>query len=516
MDHWSQDVAALMKPEGSMVSSSDILNGKVLIVDDQEANVLLLERLLTGAGYVSVASTMDPNEVRELYLNNRYDLILLDLQMPEMDGFQVMEGLKDIETDDYLPVLAITAHPDHKLRALSAGAKDFVCQPLDLSEVLMRVHNMLEIRLLHLKGKRLVEAEKRGRDFAEAIIEAVHEPLLILRKNLEIFSANEAFYRVFQISREETEGRHIYELGDGQWNIPQLRELLQQILPGHSTFRNFEVAHDFKRVGHKVVRLSASEVFGPNANEQTILLTMEDITDRKRADEALHNLNTELQHFAYALAHDLREPLRSVVNFTELLALDYQGKLDQEADRYIEYSVQGARRMEALMKDLLAYWETTAGERVETAIDCNGALEKAMQNLERAIVESGATVTSDPLPTVVAEDAMIVQLFQNLIGNAIKYKGAEPVRVHVSAENGETGALFSVRDNGIGIDPQHFERIFGMLKRLHGKDIPGTGIGLALCKRIVERGDGEIWVESELGRGSTFKFTIPRRVPLGA
>ncbi len=498
-----------------MVSPSDILNGKVLIVDDQEANILLLERLLTGAGYVSVASTMDPNEVRELYLRNRYDLILLDLQMPGMDGFQVIESLKEIETDDYLPVLAITAHPDHKLRALSAGAKDFVSQPLDLSEVLVRVQNMLEIRLLHLKGKRLVDAERRGRDFAEAIIAAVHEPLLILRKNLEIVSANEAFYGVFQILREETEGRHIYELGDGQWNIPQLRELLHEILPAHSTFRNFEVAHDFKRVGRKVVLLNASEVFDPNAQEQTILLTMEDITDRKRADEALHNLNTELQHFAYALAHDLREPLRSVVNFTELLALDYRGKLDQEADHYIECSVQGARRMEALMKDLLAYWETTTGQRIVTEVDGNAALGKARQNLERVVTESGATITADPLPMVVAEDAMLIQLFQNLIGNAIKYRGAEPVRVHVSAENGETGALFSVRDNGIGIDPQHFQQIFGVLKRLHGKDIPGTGIGLALCKKIVERGGGEIWVESELGRGSTFKFTIPRPVPSG-
>jgi diguanylate cyclase (GGDEF)-like protein len=132
-----------------MISSSDILHGKVLIVDDQEADVLLLERMLRGAGYVSIASTMDPGEVCELHLKNRYDLILLDLQMPGMDGFQVMESLKEIETDDYLPVLAVTAQPAHKLRALQGGAKDFVSKPFDLAEVLMRVHNMLEVRLLH-------------------------------------------------------------------------------------------------------------------------------------------------------------------------------------------------------------------------------------------------------------------------------------------------------------------------------------------------------------------------------
>ena len=140
-----------------MISSSDILHGKVLIVDDQEANVLLLERMLRGAGYVSITSTMDPREVCELHRKNRYDLILLDLQMPGMDGFQVMEGLKEIETDGYLPVLVITAQPDHKLRALKAGAKDFVSKPFDLAEVLSRVHNMLEVRLLHLETKKLYD-----------------------------------------------------------------------------------------------------------------------------------------------------------------------------------------------------------------------------------------------------------------------------------------------------------------------------------------------------------------------
>jgi PAS domain S-box-containing protein len=497
-----------------MVSSSDVLNGKVLVVDDQEVNVLLLERMLRGAGYLSVTSTMNSSEVRELHLKNRYDLILLDLQMPGMDGFQVMESLKEIETDGYLPVLVITAQPGHKLRALSAGAKDFVSKPLDLPEVLMRVYNMLEIRLLHLKAKRRVDAEKRGRDFAEAIVESLHEPLLILRKNLDVVTANKAFYRVFHVSSEETQGRQIYDLGDGQWNIPRLRELLHQVLPEQSTIRDFEVEHDFERVGRKVVLLNACEVFDPNANEQTILLTMEDITDRKRAEEALQNTNTELQHFAYALAHDLREPLRMVVNFTELLAQEYRGKLGLEADRYIGYSVEGARRMDALMKDLLAYWETTALDHSETATDCNVALEKALRNLEAAIMESGAAITFDPLPTVLAEEAMLIQLFQNLIANSIKYRGEEPARIHVSAENAGTTWLFSVRDNGIGIDPQHFERIFGILKRLHGRDIPGTGIGLALCKKIVERGGGKIWVESEVGRGATFKFTIPVQAAL--
>jgi len=155
-----------------MVSSADILNASILVVDDQEANVLLLERMLRGAGYVSIASTRDPHEVCELHRKNRYDLILLDLQMPGMDGFQVMECLKEIETGGYLPVLVITAHPDHKLRALQAGAKDFISKPFDLAEVLMRVHNMLEVRLLHLETKKHNgQLEAANRELTQALSE---------------------------------------------------------------------------------------------------------------------------------------------------------------------------------------------------------------------------------------------------------------------------------------------------------------------------------------------------------
>ena len=198
-----------------------------------------------------------------------------------------------------------------------------------------------------------------------------------------------------------------------------------------------------------------------------------------------------------------------VVNFTELLGREYAGKLGEEADRFISYSVEGALRIEALLKALLAYWEVSGREQDGFAsVDCGAVLAKALLNLQVAIAESSAIVTSDPLPTVVAEEVMLTQLFQNLISNSIKYKGEEAPRIHVSAERDGEGWLFSVRDNGIGIDPQDAGRVFGMFRRLHGIEISGTGIGLALCKKIVERKGGRIWVESEAGKGATFKFTI--------
>ena len=355
-----------------------------------------------------------------------------------------------------------------------------------------------------------IDSAKRGLDFAEAIVETVREPLVILNQNLQVIKANKTFYETFQASREETERRLIYDLGNGQWNIPKLRELLENVLPAHTTFRDFEVTHDFQRVGRKVMLLNASEIFNPSSQARTILLAIEDVTDRKQAEEALRTTNAELQHFAYALTHDLQEPLRMVVNFTELLGREYAGKLGKEADKYISYSVEGALRIEALLKALLAYWEVAEREQDGFApVDSGAVLAKALLNLQAAIAQSGATVTSDPLPTVLAEEVTLMQIFQNLISNSIKYRGVETPSIHVSAERNAGAWQFAVRDNGIGIDPQYAERVFGMFKRLHGSEIPGTGIGLALVRKIVERQGGRIWVESEAGKGATFKFTIP-------
>jgi two-component system CheB/CheR fusion protein len=355
-----------------------------------------------------------------------------------------------------------------------------------------------------------IDAAKRGLDFAEAIVETVREPLVILNQNLQVIKANRKFYETFRAAREETENRLIYDLGNGQWNMPKLRELLENILPAHATFRDFEVTHEFEHVGRKVMLLNASEIFNPNAQARTILLAIEDATDRKQAEEALLATNAELQNFAYALTHDLQEPLRMVVNFTELLGQEYAGKLGEEADKFISYSVEGALRIEALLKALLAYWEVNGREHDGSAsIDCGAVLSKALLNLQAAIAESGAAVTSGPLPTVVAEEVMLTQLFQNLISNSIKYRGDETPRIYVSAERDGEGWLFAVRDNGIGIDPEDAGRVFGMFRRLHGNEISGTGIGLALCKKIVERRGGRIWVESAAGLGATFKFTIP-------
>ena len=404
------------------------------------------------------------------------------------------------------------------LDALEGGDR----KPRDVRDLQGRWHSLRILPSVGLDGKIdgavlmliNIDAAKRGLDFAEAVVETVREPLVILNHSLHVVQANKTFYSTFRARREDTEHRLIYDLGNGQWNIPKLRELLENILPAHSTFRDFEVTHEFEHVGRKVMLLNASEIYNPNAQARTILLAIEDVTDRKQAEAALRNTNAELQHFAYALTHDLQEPLRMVVNFTELLAQEYTGKLGKDADQYISYSVDGALKIEALLQALLSYWEVTGrAENSFSMVECEAILAKALSNLKAAIAESGAIVTFDPLPALVAEEVMLTSLFQNLISNSIKYRSRETPRIHISAERDGEGWLFAVRDNGIGIDPQYADRVFGMFKRLHGRDIPGTGIGLALCKKIIERKGGRIWVESEEGKGAAFRFTIPARRP---
>ena len=230
-----------------------------------------------------------------------------------------------------------------------------------------------------------------------------------------------------------------------------------------------------------------------------------------RRVEELTRSNDELEQFAFVASHDLQEPLRMVASYTELLGRRYCGELDAKADEYIAFAVDGAKRMQQLIHDLLAYSRLgTRGDQTELR-DAGPLFEQAVRALQVAIRESGARVTCDPLPTVPCDPTQLAQVFQNLIGNAVKFRREKPPRVHVHAEAKQDTWLFSVRDNGMGIEPRFADRIFEVFQRLHGRDeYPGTGIGLAICKRIVERHGGRIWVESTLGAGSTFRFTIPR------
>lgn len=239
---------------------------------------------------------------------------------------------------------------------------------------------------------------------------------------------------------------------------------------------------------------------------------MSDETARKQLQDSLTESNAALEQFAYVASHDLQEPLRTMSTFAELLSRQYAGRLDEDADRYLSFITQAAQRMSSLVKDLLEYARAKTEEERPVSIALDEDLEAALSHLTQAIEECGGCVTHDPLPTLEVDRGKMVRLFQNLIGNALKYrKQSEQVKVHVSAETRGDEWVISIEDNGIGFDPIHAKTIFAPFKRLHKTgEYSGSGVGLAICRRIVESQGGRIWAESEPGVGSTFRFTLPR------
>lgn len=255
---------------------------------------------------------------------------------------------------------------------------------------------------------------------------------------------------------------------------------------------------------------NAVPLFDPTGQPRGAVGTFIDITERRRTAEALEAANVELRNFGEALTQDLREPLSMVVKLTEVLAEEHQGRLGPAAEKHISDSVEAARRIEALLTALQDYWRVTQQSGVNLSpVDCNELLSRTLCHFQGAIEQSGATVTSSTLPTLVADELMLEHVFRTLIGNAIQYRGEAVPRIHLSAEITFDRWMFSVRDNGVGLDWKKSEQVFGMFKRLHGNEIPGTGIGLALCKKIVERHGGRIWVEPAVEKGAAFRFTLP-------
>jgi signal transduction histidine kinase len=254
------------------------------------------------------------------------------------------------------------------------------------------------------------------------------------------------------------------------------------------------------------------------ALQKAIQSLQKEISERRRIEEALEEKteelarsNRDLEQFAYVASHDLQEPLRMVTNYVQLLDRRYKGKLDPDADDFISFAMDGAIRMWKLINDLLAYSRVGTQVKKLEPTDCETVLKHSLDNLKVAIEENEALITHDPLPTVMGDHLQLGQLFQNLIGNAIKFRGKDPPHIHISASQNGIGWTFSIRDNGIGIAPEYVERIFIIFQRLHNREeYPGTGIGLSICKKIVEQHGGRIWVESELGIGATFYFTLPR------
>ena len=363
------------------------------------------------------------------------------------------------------------------------------------------------------ESKKAQEALRLSNIYNRSLIEASLDPLVIIGPDGEITDLNIATELVTGYSRDELIGTDFTSF----FTDPEkAREGYEQVFREGLVW-DYELEIQNKNGEVTPVLYNASVYKDETGRVIGIFAAARDITERKKAEkllkqklEELARSNSELEQFAYVASHDLQEPLRMIASYLQLLQRKYEGKLDEKADKYIHFAVDGASRMQSLINDLLDFSRVTTKAKEFEPTNCEEILDNVLSSLEVVIKESGATVSHNPLPEINADSTQIAQVFQNLISNAIKFRSEKPPEIRISARQEADHWLFSVKDNGIGIDPKYSERIFEVFKRLHKREeYPGTGIGLSICKKIVERHGGSIWVDSKPGKGSTFYFTLP-------
>jgi PAS domain S-box-containing protein len=371
--------------------------------------------------------------------------------------------------------------------------------------------------------KRMEDALRESEEAHRLLVQHLHAGVVVHAPDTRILLANEQAAALLGLTRDQMLGKDALDPAwrfrrEDETALPLEEYPVNRVIAARAPMRDQVLGISRPAAGDVAwVLVNAFPEIDANGKLRQIVVTFVDITQRRRAERQLQasaaelaRSNKELEQFAYIASHDLQEPLRMVASYTQLLARRYRGRLDADADEFIRYAVDGANRMQTLISDLLAYSRVGTRSSPFQPADCNRVLGQALANLSVAIQESRAVVMNAELPTVMADESQLVQLFQNLIGNAIKFRSAEPPRVSISATLKDRAWEFAVCDNGIGFDPQYAERIFVIFQRLHNRqDYPGTGIGLAICKRIVERHGGCIWVVSEVGKGTTFYFTVP-------
>ena len=469
-------------------------------------------------------------------VNQAGEIVLLNLQAEKQFGYYrdellgqqvkniIPEGFAERlisdETRSAADALAQQIGTGIELSARRKDGSEFpieiMLSPLENAEGILVTAAIRDISVRKAAEEHLAQMEGRYR----GLLEAAPDAMVVVNQAGEIVILNLQAEKQFGYYRDELLGQQVKNIipegfaerliTDGTRTAADA--LAQQIGTG------IELAGRRKDGSEFPIEIMLS----PLENAEGILVTaaIRNITERRKSEvhlvktaEELKRSNDQLEQFAYVASHDLQEPLRMVASYTQLLSRRYEGRLDSDADEFIAYAVDGCNRMQGLIRDLLAYSRSGTETKLLREVSAETALHEALANLHVTIEESNAIVTHDLLPALTTDDTQLVQVLQNLIGNAIKYRGAATPHVHVSAKkNGGKEWIFSVRDNGLGIAPQYFERIFIIFQRLHGRqEFNGTGIGLAICKKIVERLGGRIWVESQPEKGSTFYFSLPER-----
>lgn len=504
---------------------------KILLVDDTPENLVSLEAALSGLDGELVLANSGKEALHHV-LNDDFAAILLDVRMPEMDGFETAEFIRSRPRSRQIPILFLTGYrnEEHLFRGYDLGAVDFLFKPIVPEVLRSKVAVFVELSRSNAKLKEQAEVLQKAEQRFRSLLEAAPDAMVMCRADGEIIMVNSQTEALFNCGRDKLVSRNIRTL------VPDWGFRLRQGWNGDfesARIQPAERGREFQAFRNGGAPFPVEITFSPLHTDEGMVVTsaIRDISDRKRAEEQIRQLNTnleervrerteallrsneELQQFAYVASHDLQEPLRTVSVFAQLLAKRYQGQLQGDADQFIRFIVESAERMEKLIHDILDFSRLDArAADVFTRTNSAEALDDAIRNLRSVIEESGAIVTRNPLPAVMGDPMQLTRLFQNLLVNSIKYRSEEPPRIHVAAVASGAEWRFSVKDNGIGIEPQYAEKVFGIFRCLQPRgEGSGSGMGLAICRKIVSRHEGRIWVESTLGEGATFYFTLPKK-----
>ncbi|HEX4747957.1 MAG TPA: ATP-binding protein [Bryobacteraceae bacterium] len=498
---------------------------KLLLVDDDRDNLLALHAILEPLGQELMLASSGLEALR-LCLDHEFAALLLDVRMPDMDGFETAEMIRARKRSSHTPILFLTGYrSDEQLfRGYDLGAVDFLFKPIVPEILQSKVTVFVELARKEQLLLRKTEALERTEGKFRAVLEAAPDAMVITDETGVIQLANSRTDSLFGYPREQLLGAKITSIIPA-WDAAHSERAAfsdRRYVPEKRVAAS-------RRDGSTFTAQITSSPFEADGN--CITTAIRDATEQVQAEQRILRINAELEkrvaertadlmrsndalrQFAWAASHDLQEPMRMVLAYSQWLGKSINSKLDEKEQNMLACVEQNGRRLQALLEAIREYiYISESGDEQWTTVDCNGVVRNALANLEGVIAESEAAVVCDSLPSVESIEILLVQIFQNLISNAIKYRADDrKPEVSISCCTPDDGTyLFSISDNGIGIESEHKDYIFHVFKRLHGRQYSGTGIGLAICKAAVERMGGRIWVDSELGKGSTFRFSLPQ------